>query len=323
MYTLVNMSNYLHERSDFVDLLRILEQETGIQIQLIEKDYWIMHVLYGLKELNLDFELKGGTSLSKGFKIINRFSEDIDIHIKPPKELNVNENIKNTKKKSIQSRKDFYSWLADNLKIDGIISVERDTDFDDDAYYRSGGIRLHYESKTGHIQGLKEGILLEAGFDTVTPNSKITISSWAFDKAFGNPKINIIDNRAVNITCYHPAYSFVEKLQTIATKYRREQEGARLGSNFMRQYYDVYCLLEYNDVLNFIGTDAYHAHKEIRFPKVDFEIPIANNEAFLLKNLEIREAYKKRYEATASLYYSGQPKFEDLLGRIRKWIYKL
>lgn len=40
---------YLHERKDFIDLLRILEQETGIQIQLIEKDYWIMHVLYGLK----------------------------------------------------------------------------------------------------------------------------------------------------------------------------------------------------------------------------------------------------------------------------------
>ncbi len=40
-----------------------------------------MHVLYGLKTLGLDFELKGGTSLSKGFQIIDRFSEDIDIYI--------------------------------------------------------------------------------------------------------------------------------------------------------------------------------------------------------------------------------------------------
>jgi predicted nucleotidyltransferase component of viral defense system len=52
--------SYLHERADFIALLRILEQETGIQIQLIEKDYWIMHVLYGLKKQGLDFELKGG-----------------------------------------------------------------------------------------------------------------------------------------------------------------------------------------------------------------------------------------------------------------------
>lgn len=42
-------NSYLHNRKDFPDLLRILEQETGILAQLIEKDYWIMHVLHGLK----------------------------------------------------------------------------------------------------------------------------------------------------------------------------------------------------------------------------------------------------------------------------------
>ncbi|WP_312949412.1 nucleotidyl transferase AbiEii/AbiGii toxin family protein [Agrobacterium sp.] len=36
------------------------------------------------------FELKGGTSLSKGYRIINRFSEDIDIRIEPPKGMEVN-----------------------------------------------------------------------------------------------------------------------------------------------------------------------------------------------------------------------------------------
>ena len=66
---------YLHEHSEFPELLRILEEETGILAGLIEKDYWIMHVLYGLKRQRFDFELKGGTSLSKGYKIIERFSE--------------------------------------------------------------------------------------------------------------------------------------------------------------------------------------------------------------------------------------------------------
>lgn len=41
-------TNFLHERKDFPDLLRLLEQETGIFAYLIEKDYWIMHVLHGL-----------------------------------------------------------------------------------------------------------------------------------------------------------------------------------------------------------------------------------------------------------------------------------
>ncbi|WP_410879487.1 nucleotidyl transferase AbiEii/AbiGii toxin family protein [Myroides sp. DW712] len=314
---------YLHDRPDFLDLLRILEEETGIQIQLIEKDYWIMHVLFGLKQQGFDFELKGGTSLSKGYKIINRFSEDIDIHIKPPAELGVNENPKNTKEKSVQSRKEYYDWLADHIKIDGIVSVVRDHDFDDTDYYRSGGIRLHYESKTGHIDGLKDGILLEAGFDTVTPNTQITISSWAFDKAFSNPKISIIDNRAIDIACYHTGYTFVEKLQTIATKYRQEKSGSAPRANLMRQYYDVYSLLAYKEVQDFIGTDEYLAHKKARFPKVDLDIPIAENEAFLLNDPEQREAFKTRYVATASLYYNGQPEFEELLVRIKENIDQL
>ncbi len=43
-------SEFLHNHNDFRDLLRILEQDTNIQAGLIEKDYWIMHVLYGLKK---------------------------------------------------------------------------------------------------------------------------------------------------------------------------------------------------------------------------------------------------------------------------------
>jgi predicted nucleotidyltransferase component of viral defense system len=48
-----------------------------------------------IKNYSFDFitasiiELKGGTSLSKGFSVIERFSEDIDIRIEPPKELGV------------------------------------------------------------------------------------------------------------------------------------------------------------------------------------------------------------------------------------------
>jgi predicted nucleotidyltransferase component of viral defense system len=91
-------SDYLHNHKNFPDLLRIIEDETGVLAGLIEKDYWIMHVLYGLKKLDFQFELKGGTSLSKGYKIIDRFSEDIDIHIKPPAEQAVVGNVTDSHK---------------------------------------------------------------------------------------------------------------------------------------------------------------------------------------------------------------------------------
>ena len=196
------MSDYLHNHKDFPALLRIVGKERNIEPGLVEKDYWIMHVLYGLKQLNYKFELKGGTSLSKGFGIIHRFSEDIDIHIKPPLAMGINENPKNNKQRNVQARKDFYDWLATNTQMNGIIATERDTEFDEIPSYRSGGIRLHYHTYTDPVDGLKEGILLEAGFDTVTPNTSCTISSWAYEKAVAS-NVTIIDNRAIDIPCYN------------------------------------------------------------------------------------------------------------------------
>ena len=316
-------ADYLHNHKDFESLLRITGDEMNIEPVLVEKDYWIMHVLYGLTKLGFKFELKGGTSLSKGYNIINRFSEDIDIHISPPAAFKINENPNNTKLTNVKARKEFYDWLADNIKINGIISVIRDDAFDDKDYYRSGGIRLIYKSSFNNIAGIKEGILLEAGFDTVTPNHKVTIGSWALEKALKTSGIDILDNGATDVSCYDPGYTFVEKLQTIATKFRKEQTGNEERPNFMRQYYDVYCLLNDKSVQNFIGTPAYMAHKKKRFPAADIVIPIAENEAFLLNDPAIRKDFIKRYKDTAALYYKEQPAFEDLLARIKENIDRL
>ena len=315
--------DYLHNHKDFAALLRIVSEEMGIAAGLIEKDYWIMHVLYGLKQQGFEFELKGGTSLSKGYHIIDRFSEDIDIHIKPPANMGINENPKNNKPKNIEARKKFYDWLSEKIKIDGITLAERDHAFDDMASYRSGGVRLIYENKTEPIDGVKNGILLEAGFDKVTPNIQLTISCWAYDKAKETEGIYIVDNRAVDVECYHPGYTFVEKLQTIATKFRQEQADGIERPNLMRQYYDIYCLLGNEDVLKFIGTPEYETHKMERFPVLDLQVPMAENEAFLLTNEDIRSSFRKRYKNTASLYYKGQPAFDELFMRLKTFLNKL
>ncbi|MEZ7500734.1 nucleotidyl transferase AbiEii/AbiGii toxin family protein [Flavobacterium sp. Arc3] len=316
------MSDYLHNHKDFAALLRIVGQELSIEPGLIEKDYWIMHVLYGLKQQGYKFELKGGTSLSKGYGIIHRFSEDIDIHIKPPINLNIDENPKKEKPANIEAKRHFYDGLAADIKIDGIIDVKRDIAFDDTRYYRSGGIRLNYNSISEGIDGVKEGILLEAGFDTVTPNNNLSISSWAYDRAI-EQGVDIIDNQAKDIACYHPGYTFVEKLQTIATKFRQEQETGEERQNLMRHYYDVYSLLENKQVQDFIASEEYQAHKTARFPKTDYNIPIAENEAFLLTDKELRNRFRQRYEKTATLYYKGQPNFNEMLAEIGKWVARL
>jgi hypothetical protein len=108
--------------------------------------------------------------------------------------------------------------------------------------------------------------LLEAGYDTVAPNAPVTISSWAYERAKNTPGVEIIDNRAIDILCYDHRYTFVEKLRTIATKFRKEMDTGEVATNYMRQYYDVYSLLGDKAVQEFIGTKEYLEHKEKDFP---------------------------------------------------------
>ena len=317
------MLDFIHNDPEFKELLSIVSSEKGIDITLVEKDYWIMHALYSLQQQGIEFELKGGTSLSKGYGLIHRFSEDLDIHIRTNFGLGIEG--KEDKPQVREARKEFYDVLANSLSINGIREIKRDHDFDDIEKYRSGGIRLYYKSYTPTIDGLKDGILLEAGFDNVTPNKQLDISSWIWDHLVSiNETSNYINNTAVGVECYHPGYTLIEKLQTIVRKYRnKDNPGASDDKNFMRQYYDVYCLLGNSDVVEFIGSPEYAKHKSIRIKGADNLIQLNEHPALLLKEQEVRESFKKRYLSTSKLYYQGQPSFEEILERINSNLHNL
>ncbi|MEO9132941.1 MAG: nucleotidyl transferase AbiEii/AbiGii toxin family protein, partial [Sphingomonas sp.] len=268
----------LHEFPDFRDLLAVTARERAVDPGLVEKDYWIMHGLWGLQQLGLIFELKGGTSLSKGLGLIHRFSEDIDIHIHPDGALPTGKNQNNPAK--VAKRRAFYDALPDRIRIPGFHAARRDTAFDD-MRMRSAGIRLLYDGASSLPEGIKAGILLEAGFDRVAPNRPCLISSWAYDKADASGLVGLTDNRAMHVPCYEPGYTLVEKLQTISTKYRRHLETGGMPQNFLRHYYDVYCLLDDASVQSFIGTPAYRDHKRDRFPAAD-QKDLERNPAFRL-----------------------------------------
>lgn len=312
-------ADYLHNHPEFPELIRIVAQEKGIDPALVEKDYWIMHCLYGLQQLGMKFQLKGGTSLSKGFQIINRFSEDIDIRIEPPAGRDVKTGHNQDKPAHVQSRKDFYDWLAKTIRINGITKVERDTAFDGTDMF-SGGIRLFYKTLTESLDDLREGVLLEVGFDDVAPNTAKDISSWAYD--YAADKVDIIDNRANGVACYDPGYTFVEKLQTISTKFRLQQATKDRPIDFMRHYFDVYALLQRPEVKAFIGTEAYKAHKAKRFRRGD-NLNIVQNQAFILSDPVTRKTYEAAFAETSALYYGEKPTFAQILERIGKWADRL
>lgn len=75
---------YLHndDKELFHDVVMLTSQKLGISDSIVEKDYYVTEILRKMSGCRYHAVFKGGTSLSKAFHIINRFSEDIDISFK-------------------------------------------------------------------------------------------------------------------------------------------------------------------------------------------------------------------------------------------------
>lgn len=75
----------LHQDLDaFIMLLEDIHQKTGYRLDVLEKDYYVVLLLYELAEkqqAGLKAYFKGGTALYKALRMTNRFSEDIDISV--------------------------------------------------------------------------------------------------------------------------------------------------------------------------------------------------------------------------------------------------
>jgi hypothetical protein len=221
------------------------------------------------------------------------------------------------KKKHIESRRAFFNNLANILSIQGL-DFQRDNEFDDISKMRSAGIRGTYQSHFPSLEALKEGVLLEVGFDKTTPYDFRNISSWAYDKAMASG-VNIINNQASNVKCYLPEYTFIEKLQTISTKYRvNKQQHIESPVNFIRHYYDVYQLLNTDRVKQFLKTEAYQSYKLEKFGTMD-ELDLTKNPAFNLSIPGEINKFSTLYQKKAEIYFGAIPSFEQLIEYIKKY----
>jgi len=296
-----------------------LAAEMNIPEALVEKDYWVMHCLWGLNQQGWKYELKGGTSLSKGWSYTDRFSEDIDIKFIPNRKMNET----GEKKPDIQARFHFYDHLAKEIKIPDI-KVKRDQSFDDEKA-RSGGIVLKYSSHFRPIPELRPYVLLEMGFAKTAPNTPLLITSWIFEKSM-EKNLPIRDNRAVDVKCFNPEYTFVDKIQTLCKKFRqyrsRQDPQKDNPREFLRHYYDLYILLDKKRVQNFIGTKNYEVYKKEKLRGKDLE-EFESLEPFKINNKEIYHSFEASYRSISPLLLSTKPSFKDLINRIRKHASKL
>lgn len=78
------MATLFRDESDFPEIFGVAAEALDLPPAVIEKDYWATQALRGLVGAHSQhFVFKGGTSLSKAYRLIQRFSEDIDVRHRP------------------------------------------------------------------------------------------------------------------------------------------------------------------------------------------------------------------------------------------------
>ena len=144
---------FIHEDPDFGKLLAMVGEARNLDEPLVEKDYWITHTLWALEQAGLDLWFKGGTSLSKGFGIIKRFSEDLDLKIEPGTSgLPPVTRWKGGRKVAVAARLAFFNGLAE-LSFPGLTQELMASSIDDDV--ESANLTIHYPGR--HLEGLPTG----------------------------------------------------------------------------------------------------------------------------------------------------------------------
>lgn len=76
---------YLHkeDRELLHDIIIAVSEKSGLEENIVEKDYYVTLILKELAKRNPSIVFKGGTSLSKAYHVIDRFSEDEEYGLEP------------------------------------------------------------------------------------------------------------------------------------------------------------------------------------------------------------------------------------------------
>lgn len=233
---------FIHDDPEFVDLLDIVASDAGIGRPLVEKDYWVVHALWALHQGPFEIWFKGGTSLSKGFGLIQRFSEDLDLKVllrDPATGPVVNWTAKKPSATQLRQRKDWYRWLAEQIRVPGCAVMLNDDCWRVDPHARSADIQVHYPGR--HLGGLASHnqpyVKLELGDARVTPFLVRPVSSFVHDYLQGIGQLgNYAVNRLDAVRHVHPWVTLIEKLSIIVRKYSDRRFRAE---GFVRHYEDA------------------------------------------------------------------------------------
>ncbi|MGI9191224.1 MAG: nucleotidyl transferase AbiEii/AbiGii toxin family protein [Chitinophagaceae bacterium] len=238
------MNLHIHQKQ-FADLLRLASQFLQIKQEFIEKDYWITLVLYQLARSKYTHHVvfKGGTSLSKGYNLIDRFSEDIDLAL-----LNQTWASSNQIKTIIRNIEKEISIDLNSIHVDGLTSK---------------GSRFRksvFEYTPIEKNNLNNTLILEINsFANPIPYHRIGIQTllcrFLINSGFEST-IQQYNLQSFEINILALEQTLLEKLVALYRFSFYENTTERLSEK-IRHFYDIYYLMQHELCIAFIQSPSF------------------------------------------------------------------
>lgn len=234
-------------KKDKLNIFNQVSEKTGLPSSAVEKDWWVtlsLNIIFSLS-YSKHIVFKGGTSLSKAWNLIERFSEDIDLVI-DRKHLGFEGQLSKTQVKKLRKAScffignEFYKDINDALIKLGVsdyeLVVQETKDTDTDPLV----IELRYKSLTEKSDYLRPRVLIEVGgrslMEPVENKSIISMVSKEFKELpFAETEITI--------PVVSPKRTFLEKIFLLHEEFQKDTQLIRV-ERMSRHLYDLEKLMD-------------------------------------------------------------------------------
>lgn len=331
---MANSIFYKTDKEEKVAVFNAIATQKGMKPFAVEKDWWVSRTLEIIFQMEIAKHLvfKGGTSLSKAWNLINRFSEDIDLAIDKDffgftGELGKNQRDKLRKTAGLYTTGTFFKELQAAFIKRGFVDLDfkiieaKDSDQDPRV------LEIYYPN------------VINSSSEYVLPRVQIEVSCRSLREPFSVIKFGALVDEVYadkdfveplfEVPTVNPERTFLEKVFLLHEEFHRPEEKMRVD-RLSRHLYDIYHLTNAGIAEKAINnkelyeTIVAHRYKYSRVGEIDYNLhnPKTVNPMPINEKLEDWKAdYAKMKEDM--IYDEIKPSFEDLINNIEDLLKKL
>lgn len=292
---------YLHEdRESFKDIIEQVSGEIGRTSIVVEKDYYVTLILKLLSEKLDNCVFKGGTSLSKGFRVIDRFSEDIDITF--------DEHIGESRRKKLKNV--VLKGISEELGMHIVNWEYTQSDRDYNAYH------FAYESVFGlEDERLPQYVKLETALGSYAfPTQVVEIGNYIGDFLIRNEKSDIAEKLQLNkfsMKLQSLERTYIDKIFALCDYYLQGK-----SKRYSRHLYDIYKLTPMmkinDDFRKLIDEVREHRAKMSVCPSAKDGVDVAG----IIFEFCDSDFYKEDYQAITSYFVADYVAYDEAISNI-------